>query len=84
MIDQQIPDWEDDQIFYLLMGLAQGCSRLENFVPLEEGIDPGTDRALDFLVGLLMLSRQFHPLLALPDPPPPAQGIPTWPEGILR
>ena len=83
MIDRQIPDWEQDSSLDVLLALSVLSRRILDQVPREEGIGAPDDPALDFLLGLVVVSQKLNHLLEAP-PAAPLPPAPAWPTDLLR
>lgn len=83
MIDQQIPDWEQDSSLDVLLALSVLSRRILDQVPREEGFGAPDDPALDFLLGLVVVSQKMNHLLQVPEAPP-LPPAPAWPTDLLR
>jgi hypothetical protein len=85
MIDRQLPEWEDDSMVDLLVGLHSLCTKITSTLPPEEPASPppAEDPALDALVGLHLWCEKVLQLLPAEEPTAGATP-PGWPRDLLR
>lgn len=85
MIDRQLPEWEDDSMVDLLVGLHSLCTKITSTLPPEESgpPPPAEDPALDALVGLHLWCQKVLQLLPAEESETCAAPV-DWPRDLLR